>query len=333
MRLEDLIAVVTLASLILYALMGGADFGAGVWDLLARGPRAKQRRAVIAEAIGPIWEANHVWLILVIVLLFTAWPAAFAAMMTALHIPLTAMLLGIVLRGVAFVFRKYDSKQDDVQRRWSRVFGAASVFTPFAQGLTLGALATGRIRVTDGVVTTGFFAGWLTPFALACGVFALVLFAFLAAVYLTVDAAKEAEVRNDFRRVALGSGLALWPVAAVVFVTARDGAPELYRALTTWWSPVLLAWTGLFGVGALGALWRRRFRLARAAAIGKVATILLGWCVAQYPHLIYPDLTVANTAAPIATLRLLAVALGLGGLVLLPSLYYLFRVFKGAKTE
>jgi len=109
MRLEDLIAVVTLASLILYALMGGADFGAGIWDVLSTGPRARRRRDIIAEAIGPIWEANHVWLILVIVLLFTAWPPAFAAMMTALHIPLTAMLFGIVLRGAAFVFRKYDA--------------------------------------------------------------------------------------------------------------------------------------------------------------------------------------------------------------------------------
>src|SRR4051812_5378836 len=115
--LEIVIALVTLASLILYALMGGADFGGGVWDLLAQGPRAARQRKVISDAIAPIWEANHVWLILVIVLLFTAFPGAFAAMMTALHIPLTAMLVGVVLRGSAFVFRKYDAKDDHVQRR------------------------------------------------------------------------------------------------------------------------------------------------------------------------------------------------------------------------
>src|SRR5262245_23058179 len=180
MPLEQVIAVVTLVSLILYALMGGADFGGGVWDLFARGPRRARQREAISEAIAPIWEANHVWLILVIVLLFTAWPRAFAAMMTALHIPLTAMLLGIVLRGTTFVFRKYDSKRDNVQRRWSRVFGISSTFTPFVQGLTLGALATGAIRVEGSLVRTGFFAGWLTPFALLCGLFALMLFAFLA---------------------------------------------------------------------------------------------------------------------------------------------------------
>ena len=265
MHLEDVIALVTLVALIVYALMGGADFGAGVWDVLASGPRARRRREIIAEAIGPIWEANHVWLILVIVLLFTAWPTAFAAMMVALHIPLTVMLLGIVLRGTAFVFRKYDSNRDGVQLRWSRLFGVASVFTPFVQGMTLGALATGDIRVTSGAVTSGFFAGWLTPFALACGAFALVLFAFLAATYLTVDADDDVEAQEDFRKLAIGSGMVLVPVAALVFFTSRHGAPEMFRGLTKWWSPALLGWTTLFAAGALAALWRRRYRLHIAA--------------------------------------------------------------------
>ena len=332
MRLEDLIAIVTLVSLILYALMGGADFGGGLWDLLAKGPRARKQREAISDAIAPIWEANHVWLILVIVLLFTAWPKAFAAMMTALHIPLTLMLIGIVLRGAAFVFRKYDSEKDQVQRRWSRIFGMASVFTPFVQGLTLGALATGAIRIENGVVRTGFFAGWLSPFSISCGAFALVLFAFLAAIYLTVDAVTDTELQNDFRRRALIAELTLAPVAAVVFFTSKHGAPKMYHDLTNWWAPLLLAWTSLFAGTVLIALWRRRFGLARLAAIGQVTTILLGWCLAQYPHLIYPDVTITNTAAPEATLRMLVVALGLGALVLLPSMYYLFYVFKPQKV-
>ena len=328
MPLEDLIAVVTLVSLILYALMGGADFGGGVWDLLAHGSRARQQRDSIADAIAPIWEANHVWLILVIVLLFTAWPKGFAVMMTALHIPLTAMLLGIVLRGTAFVFRKYDSKRDQVQRRWSRIFGISSAFTPFVQGLTLGALTTGAIRVENGVLRSGFFAGWLSPFAIACGVFALVLFAFIAATYLTMDTAHDPELQNDFRRRAMLSEFALAPIALIVFLTSRSGASEMYRGLTNWWAPLLLVWTAACAATALIALWRRRFALARVAAIGQVTTILLGWCFAQYPHLVYPDLTIRNTAAPEITLRLLAIALGIGAVVLLPSMYYLFRVFK-----
>ena len=210
-------------SLILYALMGGADFGGGIWDLLARGPRADRQRRVIAEAIGPIWEANHVWLILVIVLLFTGFPRGFAALMTALNIPITLMLVGIVFRGSAFIFRKYDRRTEPVQHRWSLLFGASSFFTPLVQGMTLGALATGQIRLRNGSLTTGYLAGWLTPFAFACGVFALSLFAFLAATYLTVDTEKEPELQNDFRFRALCSGFLLVPIAAAVFLTFQDG--------------------------------------------------------------------------------------------------------------
>jgi len=327
--LETLIALVTLASLILYALMGGADFGGGMWDLFSTGPRAARQRKIVAAAIAPIWEANHVWLILVIVLLFTAFPSAFAAMMTALHLPLTAMLLGIVARGSAFVFRKYDTQDDRVQRRWTTVFGLASVLTPFLQGLCLGALASGAIRVEGSHVLTGFFAGWTGPFALSCGCFALGLFSFLAAVYLSVDAASDPEVQEDFRRRALATEFALAPLAAAVFFTARaGGARQMYEELTLWWAPLLLLWTSACAVLATVALWTRRFRLARIAAIGQVSLILIGWSVAQFPHLVIPDLDIHTTAAPAITLRLLIIALAVGALVLLPSLYYLFRVFK-----
>lgn len=330
--LEIVIALVTLSALVLYALMGGADFGGGLWDLLARGPRAGRQRKIIADAIAPIWEANHVWLILVVVLLFTAFPIAFAAMMNALHIPLTAMLVGIVLRGSAFVFRKYDAKDDHVQRRWNVLFGVSSLVTPFVQGVCLGALGSGAIRVANGQVTTGFLAGWTGIFALACGTFALGLFAFLAAVYLTVDAAGDREVQEDFRRRAIRAELTLAPIAAAVFFTARHGgAAEMHAELTRWWAPWLLAATSGCAVVALVALSRRHFRTARAAAIGQVTLILVGWSVAQFPSLIVPDLDIFNTAAPPITLRLLAGALALGALILLPSLYYLFRVFKGRK--
>ncbi len=327
--LELIVAIFILLSLILYALLAGADFGGGMWDLLASGPRAQLQKKAVAEAISPIWEANHVWLILVIVLLFTGFPRGFAAMMTALNIPLTAMLLGIILRGAAFIFRKYDRQTDAVQQRWSAVFGAASFFTPFCQGLTLGALATGKIRVENGQVTTGFLAGWLTPFAVACGFFALGLFAFLAATYLTVDTKSEPAVREDFRRRALASGLALGPIALGVFLTSKTGAPAMYAGLTQWWAPLLLIWGSLFAVGALAALWFRRYAAARIAAIGQVTIILIGWSVAQYPNLVTPDVTVLNGAAPAVTLRLLILALGAGAVVLLPSLGFLFYLFKG----
>src|SRR6266403_1233123 len=203
--LELSAALIIAIALNVYVLTGGADYGGGVWDLAATGSQTEQQRQLIAEAIGPIWEANHVWLILVIVVLFTGFPTAFAVIMTALHIPMTAILVGIVLRGSSFVFRRSDVRDAAVHRRWSTLFGAASFFTPFLLGLCLGALASGEIRVIDGRLTSGFFAGWTGPFAVACGLFAQGLFAFLAATYLTVDTEREPDLQEDFRKRALAS--------------------------------------------------------------------------------------------------------------------------------
>ena len=247
----------------------------------------------------------------------------------ALNIPITAMVIGIVLRGSAFIFRNYDSPSDAVHRRWSTVFGAASFFAPFFQGVTVGALATGQIRVVHGQVATGFFTGWLTLFALGCGLFALGLFAFLAATYLTVDTKSQPDLQNDFRLRALCSGLILAPIAGMVFFTSKHGAPEMFHGLTRWWAPFLLGGTSLFAMGALLALWLRRFVLARMAAVGQVTLILVGWSLAQYPNLVTPDVTVMNVHAPEITLRLLVLALGVGAIVLLPSLAFLFHLFKG----
>jgi cytochrome d ubiquinol oxidase subunit II len=327
---ELLVALVVVAGLVLYALSGGADYGGGMWDLLATGPRAQRQRDVIEHAIGPIWEANHVWLILVVVVLFTAFPPAFGVLMTALHVPVTLVLLGVVLRGSAFAFRKYDPGG---RRPWGTIFGVASLATPFFLGVTLGGVASGDIRVEGGHVTTGFFAGWTSPFALACGAYAQGLFAFLAAVYLTVDAEHDRAVQEDFRRRALAAGVALAPVAALVFALARRGAPEIFHGLTDWWAPLLLLATSICAVGALLGLWRRRYRTARLAAAGQVTLILLGWGFAQYPHLVVPDVTIAGAATEAATLRLLLWTLALGAVVLFPSFAYLFYVFRRARAD
>ena len=180
--------------------------------------------------------------------------------MIALHIPISVMLIGIVLRGSAFVFRKYDSTDDAVQRRWSTVFGIASLF----QGLTLGALTTGDIRFLGDRVTTGFFAGWLTPFALTCGFFALTLFAFLAATFMTVETQAEPDLQQDFRLRALWAEEQVDPLGIIVFITSKYGAPFMYQGLTNWWAPVLLGWTALSAITATLALWFRRFYLAQS---------------------------------------------------------------------
>jgi cytochrome d ubiquinol oxidase subunit II len=327
---ETLVALVVLIALVVYVLTGGADYGGGIWDLLARGPRARAQRAAIEHAIGPIWEANHVWLILVVVVLFTAFPPAFAVMMTALHVPVTLVLLGVVFRGSAFAFRKYDPVGDRASRRWGTVFGVASMLTPFFLGITLGGLASGAIRVEAGLVTTGFWVGWTAPFALTCGLFAQALFAFLAAVYLTIDAEGNPAVQDDFRRRALAAAVVLAPLAGTVFVLARAGAPTIFRGLTDWWAPLLLLATSVCALGALGALWARWFRLARVAAAGQVALILVGWALAQYPYLVVPDVTVSSAATAATTLWWLLAALALGAALLLPAFAYLFSVFRRA---
>jgi cytochrome d ubiquinol oxidase subunit II len=167
---------------------------------------------------------------------------------------------------------------------------------------------------------------------MSCGVFALGLFAFLAAVYMTLDTKDQPDLQDDFRRRALWSELALAPIALVVFLTSKTGAPAMHAGLTRWWAPVLLVWTSLFALAALAALWLRRFSAARIAGVGQVAIILAGWSLAQYPNLVTPDVTVLNSAAPEITLRLLVLALGTGAIVLLPSLAFLFYIFKSKRS-
>ena len=320
-----------LASLILYALLAGADYGGGVWDLLAFGRRKEAQRKLIEEAIGPVWEANHVWLILVVVVLFTAFPNAFAVVATALHIPITLLLIGIIMRGTSFVFRKHGKPNPDEskkQEHWSTVFSISSIFTPILLGVVLGAIASGTIQVENGFVMTDFFSSWLTPFPFAVGFFALSLFAFLAAVYLTLET-ENRELQEDFRIRALISGVVVAVLALIVFLLAETGAPTVRAGISrTWWALGLHITTAIFAVGAFYTLWTRKYQLARICAAAQIVLILLGWAFAQFPFLIEPDITIYNSGAPRFTLQLLLGALIGGAVLLFPSYYYLFKVFK-----
>ena len=328
------LAAAIFVALSLYFVFAGADFGGGVWDLLASGPRAARQRAAVAHAIGPIWEANHVWLILVVVILFTGFPRAFAVMSVALHVPLTLFLVGVVLRGAAFAFRGFDATSDRAQRHWGRLFSAASTVAPLLLGMMVGALASGRIRVArDGLVTSGFFAPWLTPFSCALGVFALALCAFLAATYLTVELEDaEPELAEEFRDRAIAAAVVVGVSALAALVLSGAGAPLVRQTLAArpWSWPFHVA-TGVAAVLALSGLWRRRYRAARAAAVAQTVLILAGWAASQYPFLVVPDVTLASAAANPETRVLLLVALGVGAPVLAPSLFILFRVFKAAR--
>lgn len=327
-----LIAGIVMVALNAYVLLAGADFGGGVWDFLARGPRNKEQRDVISHALAPIWEANHVWLILVIVLLFTCFPAAFAAIAIMLHIPLTLMLIGIVLRGSAFIFRSYGSDRDTVQLRWGRVFAIASIVTPVLLGMCIGAVATGAISPTafsaTGSFADHFIRPWLTLFGLGVGLLALALFSFLAAVYLTVET-EGTELQEDFRTRALWAAGVVFVIAFGVLALSWTEAPMVRQMLMTGpWALPLQIVTGVAAVVAIFALWTRHFHLARIAAAAQVTFILWGWAAAQYPYVLPPTLTITDAAAPSRTLVLVLWALAAGACVLLPSLYYLFRVFK-----
>jgi cytochrome bd ubiquinol oxidase subunit II len=332
--LPEILAGVIACSLNAYVLFGGADFGGGVWDLLATGPRRDRQREVVRHAIGPIWEANHVWLILAIVLTFSCFPPVYARLGTVLHIPLTLMLVGIVLRGSAFTFRTYDSQHDATQRRWGRIFSSASVITPILLGVSIGAVASGRVgRESRGSFVQQYVEPWLTPFAFSVGLLVLAVFAFLAAVFLTLEST-DRELCDDFRRRALGAGMAVFLVSALVLLLSHEAAPLVRRGLlaSSWAVPLHLL-TAASAITVLAALWFRRYRLARLAVGLQVSLIFWGWAIAQYPFLLPPTFTVANTAAPHSTLRLTLIVLAIGGVILLPSLWYLFQVFKTAPAD
>jgi cytochrome d ubiquinol oxidase subunit II len=327
-----LIAGIVMIALNAYVLLAGADFGGGVWDFFARGERRQAQRDLISHAIAPIWEANHVWLILVIVLLFTCFPPAFSTIAILLHIPLTLMLLGIVLRGSAFIFRSYGSERDTAQQRWGRVFAIASIATPVLLGMCVGAVATGGIGATvlspSGSFIDQFIKPWLTMFGIGVGLLALALFSFLAAVYLTVEAESTA-LQEDFRTRALWAAGAVFVIAFGVLALSWTEAPMVRRMLMAGpWALPLHIVTGIAAITAIAALWTRHFRVARVAAAAQVTFILWGWAAAQYPYVLPPALTIEAAAAPNRTLILILWALAAGACVLLPSLYYLFRVFK-----
>ena len=320
------IACVMLLALTLYAPFGGADYGAGVWDLLARGPRAAAQRDLIAHAIGPVWEANHVWLILVIVLLFTAFPPVFSVVMTSLHVPLSLMLVGIVLRGSAFTFRAYDPSER-ARNRWSRLFAIPSVITPVMLGAIIGAIATGRIGQSPDQVAR--LSSWLGVFPLVVGMFTLAIFAFLAAVYLTLET-DDRPLQEDFRLRALVMSVLVGALAYTVYLLAMTQAPLVVRGLSsTGWGMAIRYATGIFAIAAIAGLWFRRYAMARIAAMVQVSLILWGCALAQSPYLVPPDLTIENSAAPGAVLRLLLWALAAGAALLFPSLYALVWIFKG----
>jgi cytochrome bd ubiquinol oxidase subunit II len=329
MPLELLLAISILVSLAFYTVLGGADYGGGFWDLLASGKNAEAQRKTIVEAMGPVWEANHVWLILIVVVLFTAFPPAFARLSIIFHIPLSIALVGIVLRGCAFTFRHYHGhgdkhEPDEWEWRWGRLFAIASLMTPVVLGTVVGGIYAGRARAD-----AGFLYGWFGLFPASVGVFTLSLFAYLAAMYLTIESADQPELQEHFRTKALWSGTVTILTGASVLLIGWETNVVSTHTIDSWiWA--VQAVTFALALLALLATIRRFFLAALVFVILQVAFIVGGLGVRQYPYLIPPDITIYSAAAPHATLWALMVALAAGAIVLFPSFYFLFYVFKGS---
>jgi cytochrome d ubiquinol oxidase subunit II len=298
--IADTVAAVLVLVAIAYAALAGADFGGGIWDLLAGS--ARRGRAVrerIDHSITPVWESNHVWLIIMLVVLWTGFPIAFGWIFTTLFVPLSAAALGIVLRGAGFAFRP-----EVRAMRWEPVAGAvfafASLITPFFLGTAVGAVVTGQVHSSTGDPA----AAWVNPTSLLTGALFVAFSAYLAAVYLAVDSerAGEPELRRYFTRRAFAAGVVSGVLAAITMVVLRTSAPRIFHILTAGRSLPLVVVSVLAGAAVLGLLALDRVALIRPLAALAVAAVAAGWAIAQYPELLPPHLTIADAAAPTGTL-------------------------------
>ena len=328
MIMTQLLAAVIVVSLALYAITGGADYGAGVWDLLSRGALKEEQKEVIANAIRPIWEANHIWLVLILVLLFSGFPRAFSAIMVALFIPILLALLGIVLRGSAFVFRAYSTTGSRMQRTCAYVFSVASCFTPFFFGIVLGSLSDDCVLVVGDVSLNGYVRSWLNPFPISVGLFTLALFAYLAATYLTVEAPRQ-QVRQSFRNRAIVAGVITGCMAMLAFNLTAWYAPGLrYGLLHSQFAGISGVAAGVALIMGIAALFKNRFRFARIMAAICVGAVVVAWAGAQYPYIARPQITIFNSVLSHTIVRDIVFACIAGGLVLFPSLGLLLYIFK-----
>ncbi len=295
------VAVVLFIGIVAYAVFGGADFGAGIWDLLAGGSeRGERPREIIDHSIGPVWEANHVWLIFCFVVLWTGFPEAYASITLTLFVPLTIAAFGIVLRGSSFAFRKAVFRNRD-RRNFGAAFAASSVLVPYCFGAVAGGIASGRVPA--GGQAGDPWDSWVNPSSILGGVLAVVVVAFLASVYLVWDSARVGDdaMIEYFRRRAVASAVLAGAIAFVGLFVLRADARYLFDGLASRGLPLVIL-SALCGTGALLLLVRHNHRGARLLAIGAVASIVVAWGVAQWDYILPESLTVADAAAPSGTL-------------------------------
>jgi cytochrome d ubiquinol oxidase subunit II len=328
--LATCLLVLVWLSLTAYALLAGADFGAGLWDLVAGDARrGRPRRSLIEHSIGPVWESNHVWLIYVLVITWTAFPPLFAAIASTLYIPLSIIAFGIIARGSAFAFRKV---VEDVwlQRLFGAAFALSSVLTPYFLGAAAGGVASGR--VPPGIARGNVITSWANPTSTVCGLLGVALCAYLSAIYLTADARRGGhhELAEYFRRNGLVTGVAMGVLSLASLAVVQDDAPDLYHSLTHRGLPLVIS-SMLMGAVSLALLARRNYASVRVSAALAVAAILWAWGYGRYPTLL-PGLKAGQAASAHATLQATALSSAVGLAILLPSLAWLFILFQRAHT-
>jgi cytochrome d ubiquinol oxidase subunit II len=324
MHLADVPALLILIGMAAYIVFAGADFGAGLWYLLAGpGPRGRPIRDFTYHAMAPVWEANHVWLIFILVVTWTAYPTAFGSITSTLAVPLFIAAVGIIMRGTTYALRSGAAPDRETEGVTGFVFGASSILTPFALGTVIGGIAAGEVPV--GNAEGDLFTSWLNPTSIAIGVLAVATSSYLAAVYLAGDAVRhgEPELAQAFRSRALAMGLIAGALAVAGLIVLRADARELFDDLTSGGGLAAVLVSAAAGLGTLLLMRTGRFEPARFSAALAVAAIVAGWGVAQRPELL-PGLTVQEAAAGHSTLVALLVSIGAGLVVLVPSLMLLY---------
>src|SRR6266566_5520600 len=335
MTIADVLLSILWLALFIYTIFGGADFGAGMLELFAVGESGSRQEALIDESIGPVWESNHVWLIFLLVVFFTAFPPAFAAINVVLFIPLLLAVIGIVLRGSSFVFKTHGIiKKSRNVKILSRTFSVASAMTPFFLALSAAAIASGVIHIqNESQVVTNTGSDWLTPFTLTIGAMALTLCVTISAIYLTVEATSrgDMELAEVFRRRGLIAGALTAALGLLGLILSPSEAPFLWNGMLDKAIPVVIV-TMLIGLAAAAALWFKRYGWARVLIVAEAACLLLSWGVAQFPYLIPPDVKVENASSPQNTQVLLLVGVIIALIIVGPSLWFLYYVFKLKKV-
>jgi cytochrome d ubiquinol oxidase subunit II len=332
MSTADAVAGVLWIGATLYAVFGGADFGAGLWALLAgRGERGERARALVDWAIGPVWEANHVWLIFVLVVLWTAFSVAFASIMSTLFIPLSLAALGIVLRGSGFAFHRL-ARQLRYRRLAEQIFGLSSLLTPFFMGTVVGAIASGRVPV--GNAAGDAITSWLNGVSLLTGALFVATGAYLSAVFLISDArrAGDPDLERYFSARAQIAALAAGAIALAGIFVYRADARFIYDGLTSEGLPMVIV-SAACGLGVLTLLWRGERRGARPLAVGAVVAVIWGWGVAQYPYLLPQTLTIKDGAGAGAALTAVLIVFGVAVVVVLPALGFLYTLAQRSVLE